>query len=181
MSVHGGRELDRNLNRLADANAVSGWHARLSWLTRTQSRRDATVGYFGDYSRDPRRLVLSWLSYGPDQDPGFAPSKENRDRLDRLYMREHRRSRVRWLKTHLAQNGAGTVIEVHADPDIVLQSNGRVRSPRFVALTGGEWEGIVDHWTAGDEMGLAVDWEDICDRYLYPPRAYYVVDHLGFA
>lgn len=165
--IHGGEELHRRLTELADAGAVKGWHAQLNYLTRSQRLRDISSQQFGT------RNLVAWLR-GPDTPGGRAPSPANQAEIRKLYQREHRRNMAETLKRKLGQ---GTRIEVHPDPDIVAQSNGRVT---FQQTTIYEWDHIVDHWLANDISALEADWEDICDREFYPPRAYYYVAHLGF-
>lgn len=177
--IHGGDELYRRLTEMADAGAAQSWQAQLNYLTRSQKGRDLVTSHFATPS-DPsgRRIVLAWLA-GPDAAGGRAPNPAKQAEIARLYRQQHRRNQVQALKKRLANEGRGTLIEVHPDPDIAARSGGAVRFA-VVTIFGPEWDIIVDHWAANDFAGLAGDWQTICDRELYPPRGYYYISHLGF-
>lgn len=188
--IHGGDELQRGLNVLADQGARVGWYSQVSWLTAGQARRDRTVEYFGQTSRDPVRLLRGWLENDPRvstnerfvtrngrrtiESTPYAPSAANVQRIQSLYTREHRRSRVGSLRKRF---GNGATVEIHAAQEIVDQSNRKIRA--VVAVWVDDWDMIITHWERDDLLGLRSDWEAIASE-LYPPTAYVDVDHLGF-
>lgn len=177
--IHGGDELDRRLTELADQGALKTWYPQIKWLTERKERRARTVDHFSDTSRDPVRLLRTWLAHDPRAFDDYSPDRANVQRIQSLYTREHRHSRVPWLKKHLADGGNGTRIEVWAADEIVRQSGGKIARLQLITVYGDEWATIVDHWDNGDRPRLYEDWEAIADR-LYPPGAYVFVDHLGF-
>lgn len=205
---HGGFELRRNLNSLADRGALKGWYAQLKWLTATQPRRDATVAALAPTSRDPVRLIRTWLASDPDVAGSYriarngrrgqrelryvpySPSKANVARIQALYTSQHRRSRARAIAKRLDNGGQGVIIEIWASPEVIAQSRpteGRRGSGRHIPevehIPWRRWGTIIAHWLTeqdGDAIpGLRADWEDIADN-LYPPGAWYYIDRAEF-
>lgn len=193
--IHGGEELFRILNRYADSNQLKGWYPQVKWLTATDARRDRTVAYFGQSSRDPVRLLRTWLERDPAVTEGrsrvevrggrrvivhepYSPDRANVERIQLLYTREHRRSRVQWLKGHFA---GGQDVEIHTAREILRQSGGKLPEVTTVFVGGDEWSSVIDDWARADVPALKVDWERIVssmDRYEGHPFVY--VEYLAF-
>lgn len=187
---HGGFELRRNLNELADRGALVGWYSQLKWLTGTQGRRDTTVAYLAQTSRDPVRLLRTWLANEPHSDAPYTPSRANVARIQQLYTEQHRRSRARAITKQLENGGRGTVIEIWASPEILAQSRpqpGRRGSGRAIPevehVVWQRWSGIIAHWLTEQDSttipSLRADWEDIVDG-LYPPGAWDYIERAEF-
>lgn len=167
--IHGGEALANRLTELASRRAAKGWHAQLAYLTKSNRLRASTSAQFG-----PRNLI-AWLR-GPDTPGGRAPSATSQQKIREEYDHRQRENHRSTLTRALRNDGNGTVIEVHPDPEIEGQSRGQVRLQH---LRWHDWDQILHHWARDDDAGLRKDWEEMAAN-LYPPGAYIFISHLGF-
>lgn len=169
MASSGGRAFLGRLSDLAPKRSARSAPARfreMSRSTRGRSYLDRS-GVSGS-----ARTQQGWLS------GERAPSKSNRDAIDRAYQD--------WQRDNLAARASkgGRTVEVYPDADVVRKSRGGVSpDPVKVTLTEDEWRRMSSAAQSGDDAEANRVWQGAIAREIIgspPARAYATVDHVWF-
>lgn len=174
----GGEAISDRLNELADLGGPKGFHARVSYLTKSAAGQDAMIAAGINLgNKSTRATVLKWLG-----DPEATTTADYRRKLDQAYEAFRRRNIATSLKRRLGNNGRGTRVEVHpVNQGSVPTSRQRALDVRKVNVRPAQWDRLVDQWVAGDIDGMNSEWEDIAEDTLGSEwGAYTSVAAIGF-
>lgn len=174
--VSGGEALATELNRMAAEGGVKGFHARVSYLTRSVAGQEAMVRAGIDLSnRNTLKTVEGWLS-----DEEATTTRKYREAVDRAYEDRRRHNMAPSLKRRLSAGG-GAQVEIHPiSQSGVDQGAKRQLNQRRANVRPSKWDRIVDAWDRDDWAELDAEWEDlIADALGSDWGAYTMVSGVG--
>ncbi|MCX4429467.1 transcriptional regulator [Streptomyces mirabilis] len=174
----GGQAISERLTELADLGGPKGFHARVSYLTKSAAGQEAMIAAGIDLgNKSTRATVLKWLG-----DPEATTTAAYRSKLDRAYEAFRRRNIAASLKRRLGNNGRGTRVEIHPVNQVgVTPSRQRALEVRKVNIRPTQWDRLIDQWAIGDVDGMNYEWDDIAADALGSEwGAYTSVAAIGF-
>ncbi|WP_121832818.1 transcriptional regulator [Streptomyces sp. S1] len=174
----GGEAIGNRLSELADRGGLKGFHARVSYLTKSAAGQAAMIAAGIDLNnKSTQRTVLKWLG-----DQEAATTAAYRKKVDQAYEQFRRRNIASSLKKRLNNNGRGTRIEVHPITQAgVKPSHKRDLEVRKINVRPSQWDTLVDQWAADDTAGMNQTWDAIAEDSLGSDwGAYSEVSAIGF-